>query len=99
MSTRRFTAELWEHDGSAAWHFLSLPEDDADDIEARHGGDAAGFGSIKVEVTVGATTWSTSVFPDSKSGSYVLPVKKAVRTAEGIGDGDDVDVSLDVLDG
>jgi len=49
-------------------------------------------------VTVGGSTWSTSVFPDTKRGSYLLPVKKAVRTAEGVGDGDDVDVSLEVLD-
>ena len=99
MSTRRFTAELWEHDGSAAWHFLSLPEDDADDIEARHGGDAAGFGSIKVEVTVGATTWRTSIFPDTKRGTYVLPVKKAVRQAEHLAAGDTVDVTLRVVTG
>ena len=97
MSTRRFTAELWEHDGSAAWHFLSLPEDDADDIEARHGGDAAGFGSIKVEVTVGATTWRTSIFPDTKRGTYVLPVKRQVRTAEGLEAGSVARVELRVV--
>ena len=45
-----------------------------------------------------STSSATSIFPDSKQGSYVLPVKKAVRTAEGIEDGDDVEVALDVLD-
>ena len=58
----------------------------------------ADFGAVRVRVTVGATTWSTSVFPDSKQGSYVLPVKKAVRVAEGLDDGDDVEVTLEVLD-
>ena len=57
-----------------------------------------GFGAVRVRVTVGATSWSTSIFPDSTRGSYVLPVKKAVRTAEGIREGDDVDVRLEVVD-
>lgn len=53
---------------------------------------------MRVRVTVGATTWSTSVFPDTKQGSYVLPVKKAVRSTEGIEEGDDVKVALEVVD-
>ena len=93
----RFTAELWEHDGPGAWHFVSLPEDDADEIDAVHGGRARGFGSQRVEVTIGATTWRTSVFPDTTRGTYVLPVKKPVRLAEGLSAGELVEVSLTVL--
>jgi hypothetical protein len=48
-----FVADVWEHDGAAAWYFVSLPEDDADDIENRFGHRAAGFGSVRVEVTIG----------------------------------------------
>lgn len=92
-----FTAELWEHDGPAAWFFLSVPDDVADDIEERFGHRAAGFGSIRVEVTVGATSWRTSLFPDSKRATYLLPVKKAVRVAEGIDAGSAVAVELEVL--
>ena len=92
-----FTAEVWEHDGSAAWHFVSLPEDVADDIDELHGHEAKGFGSLKVEVSIGATTWCTSIFPDSKRGTYVLPVKKAVRAAEGLADGTPAQVHLTVL--
>jgi hypothetical protein len=33
----RFEAELWEHDGSAAWFFVSLPGELADDIDERFG--------------------------------------------------------------
>jgi hypothetical protein len=65
----------------------------------------AGYGtsgtsrSIRVEVTLGDTTWKTSVFPDRDSGSYVLPVKRVVRTAEGVDLGDSVEVDLVVVDG
>ena len=93
----RFTAPLWQWNGDGAWFFVTLPEAAADDIREVPR-MPRGFGSVRVRVTVGGSTWSTSVFPDTKRGSYLLPVKKAVRTAEGVGDGDDVDVSLEVLD-
>ncbi|HUW02000.1 MAG TPA: DUF1905 domain-containing protein [Acidimicrobiales bacterium] len=93
-----FEAELWLWDGDAAWHFLTVPEGVSDDLEARTDGRRRGFGSVRVRVTVGSTTWSTSVFPDSKRQAYVLPVKQAVRTAESIGLGDGVAVSLDLVD-
>jgi hypothetical protein len=99
MAGNRFTfdASVWEHDGSGAWHFVSLPEPDADDIEEMFGHHAAGFGSIRVEVTIGATTWRTSVFPDSKRSTYVLPVKKAVRVAEQLTAGSTAHVELEVI--
>jgi Domain of unknown function (DUF1905) len=93
----RFRAELWEHEGPAAWYFISLPDDVADDIEERFGQTAGGFGSIRVQVTIGATTWQTSLFPDSKRATYVLPVKKPVRTAEQLSAGSRPDVRLDVV--
>jgi hypothetical protein len=95
--TARFEAELWEHDGSASWFFISLPDDLSDDLEAEHGHRAAGFGSLRVEVTIGSTTWRTSVFPDAKRRTYVLPVKKAVRTAEGLAAGTTTEVEIDVI--
>jgi hypothetical protein len=82
-----FTAALFRWEGNAAWHFVALPEDVTDEIDERHGHCAAGFGSLPVEVTVGATTWRTSVFPDSRRKTFVLPVKKAVRAKEKLEDG------------
>jgi hypothetical protein len=57
-----------------------------------------GFGAVKVRVRVGGSRWSTSIFPDSTQGAYVLPVKKAVRTAEGLSEGDPVEVELEIVD-
>jgi hypothetical protein len=89
---------VWEHDGQGSWHFLAIAEADADDFEHRFGDRAAGFGSVRVEVTIGTSRWRTSLFPDRKRGTYVLPVKKAVRTAEGLRDGSMADVVLTVLE-
>lgn len=95
-STYTFTAELWEWEAQAAWHFVSLPEAVTDEIDELYGHTAAGFGSVKVKVTVGSSRWSTSIFPDSKRGTYVLPMKKAVRTAEGLAAGDSIVVELQI---
>jgi hypothetical protein len=83
-----FDTELWEWGGKASWYFASLPEAVTDEIDGRYGHLAAGFGSFKVEVTVGETTWRTSVFPDAKRGTLILPVKKDVRRREDIDAGD-----------
>lgn len=88
-----FVADVWRYDGdAAAWYFLTLPLDLADEIRSR--AEPVGFGSVRVTATIGATTWSTSVFPDKVSGSYVLPVKAAVRRAERLSDGSPAQVSL-----
>lgn len=96
-ATFAFAATVWEHDGDAAWHFLSLPEDVADEIAERSTGRTRGFGSVRVEVTIGASRWRTSLFPDSRRGTYVLPVKRAVRSAEELADGSRADVHLRLL--
>ena len=82
------------HTGQGAWHFVTLPKDVADEIDELVGPDRRGFGSVRVVATIGATTWSTSIFPDTSAQSFVLPVKRAVRVAEGVEDGDLVEVRL-----
>ncbi len=92
-----FTSELFEWTGNASWHFFAVTEEVTDEIDERHGANAAGFGSIKVEVTIGGSTWRTSLFPDTKRGCFLLPVKKAVRTAEGLVDGSVSEITVRVL--
>lgn len=93
----RFTAPLWEHSGQGAWHFVTVPPELGEEIRML-AGEPRGFGSVTVEVELGSSRWSTSVFPDRTSGSFVLPVKKAVRVAEDVVDGDPVHVSLRLVD-
>lgn len=85
---------LWRE---GSWFFVRLPPDAAEHVRDLVTGPPTGFGSVPVEVTIGSSVWRTSVFPDQGTGSFLLPVKKAVRTREGIGDGDQVEVSLHVL--
>ena len=101
MTERSFTAELWLWDARRqdTWTFVTLPPDlsAAVEDEADASGPRAGFGSVRVEVRIGRTTWRTSVFPDAASGCFVLPIKRAVREANGVEPGDSVEVVLQVV--
>lgn len=90
----RFQAELWLYPGDAGWCFVTLPLDLSDDLREQTEGRRSGFGSVRVHVAVGETSWSTSLFPDSATGAYLLPVKKPVRTREGLDVGDVLTVEL-----
>ena len=89
-------AKLWRYPGKAGWCFLTLSKKKAAEIKKKFGVRARGWGSLPVKVTIGDTSWKTSIFPDKRSGSYLLPVKAAVRKKEGIEEGDMVSFELEV---
>jgi Domain of unknown function (DUF1905) len=95
-----FDAELWMWDARRAdsWTFASLPAEASQDIRDLAAGPRRGFGSLRVRVTVGGSTWTTSIFPDSVRGSYVLPIKRAVRKAENLDVGDIANVTVELID-
>jgi hypothetical protein len=94
-----FAAELWLWDARRddTWVFVSLPEGASDDIRDLVGGQVRGFGSVRVRVTIGATSWQTSIFP-SADGPYVLPLKKAVRKSEKLDVGDTATLTVELID-
>lgn len=92
-----FRAPLWRWQGRAAWHFLTLPQELSDEIDEATQGSQGGFGSVRVQASVGATSWQTSLFPSTEHAAYLLPVKRAVRVAEGLQEGAPVLVRVQVL--
>lgn len=88
----------WDARDDASWYFTSVPPELSEDIREIPR-PYRGFGSVRVRATVGGSEWATSIFPSSSEGTYVLPLKKAVRDAEGLVEGGTVVVRLDVLDG
>jgi len=93
-----FRAELWPWQTRRdLWTFVTVPDDPSEEIAVFGEGMRRGFGAVPVRVRIGTTTWRTSVFPQSSAGPYVLPVKRAVREANDVGVGDEVDVWLEVL--
>ena len=95
-----FDAELWIWDArrSDTWTFVTVPADVSEDIRELAAGPRHGFGSIRVKAAIGESKWATSIFPDSANACYVLPVKKAIRKAEGVEAGDTARVALELID-
>lgn len=93
-----FTAPLWLYGGKATWHFLTLPFDVTDQIDELTHESKRGFGSVRVQVTIGSSTWMTSIFPDNSRKSFILPVKAAVRKAEDLAVDGQCRVRLQLVD-
>ncbi len=88
-----FTGEVFVWRGPAPFFFVAVPEDESREVKTIAAAVTYGWGMIPVRARVGATEWQTSLFP--KDGRYLVPLKDAVRKAEGIGEGDRIDVRLE----
>ena len=93
----RFTSEVWLWKSDAGWHFVTLPFDVADEILDLTEGNRRGFGSVKVDVTCGKSHWKTSIFPYADSKSFILPIKKDVRTANRIVEGSSIEITIRIV--
>jgi hypothetical protein len=93
-----FEARLWQWDARQgdSWIFVSLPEDVSEHLRELSAGTRRGFGSLRVRAQIGATSWKTSIFPGKDA--YVLPLKRAVRTAQHLELDDVAAVTVEVLD-
>jgi hypothetical protein len=89
-----FQGEVWFWKGPSPWHFVTVPDDDCGQLEAASAAVTYGWGMIPVTARIGGTRWKTSLYP--KDGRYIVPVKAAVRRAEGVEVGDQVTVGLAV---
>jgi len=87
---------IWKGEAAGRWYFITVPEEQSDEIRAHAFGSPRGFGSVRVEAKIDDVAWRTSVFP-LNSGGYLLPVKKEVRCRAGIAAGDEVTVRLELL--
>jgi hypothetical protein len=90
----RFSGPVWEWRGPAPYHFVTVPDEQCGALEAVAPVVSYGWGMIPVRARIGGTEWTTSLFP--KDGTYVIPLKDAVRKAEGVAVGDVVTIRLDV---
>ena len=86
--------EVWWWHGPAPFHFVTVSDVDAEELRAISPDVSYGWGMIPVAGTLGETSFTTSLWP--KDGSYVVPLKDAVRSAEDVELGDVVIVQLKV---
>jgi hypothetical protein len=89
-----FVAEVIHWRGPAPFHFVAVPEAVAGAIRSVAKEVTYGWGVIPVTAVVGATRFTTSLFP--KDGGYLVPLKDAVRRSESIAIGDAIHVHLTI---
>lgn len=87
-----FTGDLWHRRGPAPCHFVTVPEDGCAVLRAVAPVVSYGWGVIAVRARIGGSDWETSLFPRNRG--YVLPVRDAIRHAEGLVLGDVVSVEM-----
>ncbi|NNG37425.1 DUF1905 domain-containing protein [Nakamurella aerolata] len=91
---RSFSGEIWYWRGPSPFHFVTVPDDVAAQLESLSPLVSYGWGMIPAEVRIGGTDYSTALWP--KNGGYIVPIKDAVRRAESIDQGDTVSMRLTV---
>lgn len=89
-----FSGEVWYWRGPAPFHFVTVPEEQSELIGEIANAVTYGWGMIPTAVRIGASSWTTSLWP--KDGGYIVPLKAWVREAEGIDVDDVVDVELEI---
>lgn len=94
MGALEVTGEVWEWRGPAPYHFVSVPPELCDDVRDAAEVVSYGWGMVPVALRLGETAWTTSLWP--KDGGYVVPLKDAVRVAEGVELGDVVTVLMEI---
>lgn len=89
-----FVGEMIYWRGPAPFFFVRVPETESEDIKAISNFVTYGWGVIPVQVRIGSTEWTTSLFP--KDGRYLVPIKAVVRKAEHLEKGDTVTITLGI---
>ncbi|GFZ92802.1 DUF1905 domain-containing protein [Nesterenkonia alkaliphila] len=81
----QFEAEVVEWRGPAPYLFAPLPKQLSAELKEA-GRHLMYWGQLPVIATIGSTEFNTAMWP--KDGHFLLPLKAAVRRAEGISLGD-----------
>lgn len=92
--TIAFSAEIWYWRGPAPFYFVTVPDKESTQIKEIVSLVTYGWGMVPVVARVGKTEFKTALWP--KDGRYILPLKDAVRKAEGLEEGDTIAAELDI---
>jgi hypothetical protein len=88
-----FTGIIIEWRGPAPFYFIETPAKYAPEIKAIAAEKSYGWGVLHAMVTIKNLTFKTALFP--KQGTYLVPLKNAVRLPMALEVGDTVKVELD----
>lgn len=87
-----FSGEIVCWRGPSPYYYVPVPAEESAAITSVASQVTYGWGVVPVLARIEGTAWETSLFP--RDGRYLVPVKAAVRRAEGLDLGDTVSVRL-----
>jgi len=92
----KLRARVWIWDGPSPWYFITVPPKEAGYIRKEFLDQHRGWSSLPVEVTIGKSSWATSIFWEKRntSGTYLLPIKKKIRDLENLRNGTITNVQI-----
>lgn len=90
-----FTGKIVEWRGPAPFLFVPVPDEHVAQLRYAAREASYGWGCIPVAARIGATEFTTSLFP--RGDTYFLPVKVTVQRAEAIGFGDTVEAVMAIV--
>ena len=93
--TIEFSGEIWYWRGPAPFYFVTVPPDQSKELREIVSMVTYGWGMVPVNARIGKTEWYTALWP--KDGSYILPVKSAIRRKEKIEEGSTVTAHLEIV--
>ncbi|MCB9091406.1 MAG: DUF1905 domain-containing protein [Halobacteriovoraceae bacterium] len=90
-----FQGKVWIYKQTGGWHFVTLPKQLSKKIRKQFFESEEGWGRLKTTAFLGHTTWETSIWFDSKIGSYIIPLKASVRKQENINEESQVKIKIE----
>ena len=91
-----FSGQIFFWRGPSPYFFVTVPAKHSREIKAISKRVTYGWGVIPVQVRIGQTEFTTSLFP--KDGLYLVPIKAKVQKAEALEQGQMVTIQLDIDD-
>jgi len=79
-----FSSKPWKYSGKGGWFFISLPQKTAKEIRNFFKSEEEGWGRLKVTAKIGNSSWQTAIWFDTKSATYLLPLKAEIRKKENV---------------
>lgn len=91
MKKFSFSARVVRWPGASPWFFVHVPREYFAPIREHYG-----KGLLRATITIGNTTWDTSLLPYLIDRTFLIALKKSVRTAEDIWEGELVTVQVTI---
>ncbi|WP_298417364.1 DUF1905 domain-containing protein [uncultured Kordia sp.] len=74
-----FSSKLWKDSSSGGWVFITLPKNMSKEIRENLQWQEEGWGRMKASAIIKEVQWDTAIWFDTKTNTYLLPVKAEIR--------------------